>query len=303
MRRPPRPPRPCRQWPLLAAVCGMVAAGAVARRFLQPSGRRWWAAPTSSPRPQPAGQRAAPQPGSHRAPPPHSAAPRTGAHPPPPPPDAASRSREEARSSPRPGAGHAVGRRSPRRLTASGVAAPTRRPGLPDPQPPPVGMPPPSFFGRNGGPSLPAGSDAAAAAKQWMREQAALPGVLRLRRGTLRQVLWNGSAPPERRQPASLYDKVQVHYAGAMPGGRYVDSSRKRGPTTFALNRVIAGWGEGLLRMCEGDAWRLILPPGLAYGVRGHKSIPGHMPLVFNVSLLKVRQGGKPCGADRPAPA
>ena len=42
-------------------------------------------------------------------------------------------------------------------------------------------------------------------------------------------------------------DMVCVHYRGTLINGTEFDSSYKKGePTTFPLNKVIAGWTEGV---------------------------------------------------------
>ena len=92
----------------------------------------------------------------------------------------------------------------------------------------------------------------------------------------------------EGRSP-SRTDRVTVHYRGTLVDGREFDSSYKRGePATFPLNRVIAGWTEGLQLMKEGDKWRLFIPSNLGYGQRGSGSMIGpNETLIFEVELLK----------------
>jgi FKBP-type peptidyl-prolyl cis-trans isomerase FkpA len=88
----------------------------------------------------------------------------------------------------------------------------------------------------------------------------------------------------------SATDTVSVHYRGSFPDGREFDSSHKRGkPTSFALNRVIRCWTEGVQRMKVGGKARLTCPAALAYGERGAGDvIPPHAILSFEVELLAV---------------
>ena len=82
-------------------------------------------------------------------------------------------------------------------------------------------------------------------------------------------------------------DTVTVHYTGwRAEDGEMFDSSVARGrPATFALNRVIAGWTEGLQLMVQGEKRRLWIPANLAYEGR-----PGPQGmLVFDVELLEVQ--------------
>ncbi len=85
-------------------------------------------------------------------------------------------------------------------------------------------------------------------------------------------------------------DTVSVHYRGSFPDGREFDSSHKRGkPASFALNRVIRCWTEGVQRMKVGGKARLTCPAALAYGARGAGDvIPPNAVLSFEVELLAI---------------
>ena len=80
--------------------------------------------------------------------------------------------------------------------------------------------------------------------------------------------------------------RVRVHYSGWTTDGKMFDSSVARGePATFPLNRVIAGWTEGLQLMVVGEKRRLWIPEALAYkGQRDPKGV-----LVFDIELLNIR--------------
>jgi len=86
-------------------------------------------------------------------------------------------------------------------------------------------------------------------------------------------------------------DTVTVHYRGTLLDGTEFDSSYSRNqPTSFALNRVIKGWTEGLQLMKPGDKAKFAIPSDLAYGKTG---IPGgkigpESTLVFEVELISV---------------
>ena len=91
----------------------------------------------------------------------------------------------------------------------------------------------------------------------------------------------------------SAQDVVTVHYRGTLIDGTEFDSSYGRGqPATFPLQRVIAGWTEGLQLMPEGSKWILYVPPDLGYGMRGAPGgkIPPQSALVFEVELIKAKQ-------------
>ena len=78
-------------------------------------------------------------------------------------------------------------------------------------------------------------------------------------------------------------DLVTVHYTGWKTNGAMFDSSVLRGkPAAFPLDRVIAGWTEGVQLMVEGEKRRFWIPETLAY--QGKREPKG--TLVFDVELI-----------------
>lgn len=73
-------------------------------------------------------------------------------------------------------------------------------------------------------------------------------------------------------------DKVSMQYKGTLQkDGSQFDSSYGRGtPFVFRLGagQVIAGWDQGLLDMCPGEARTLTIPPSLGYGNSDNGPIP-----------------------------
>jgi peptidylprolyl isomerase len=87
-------------------------------------------------------------------------------------------------------------------------------------------------------------------------------------------------------------DEVTVHYTGWTTDGHMFDSSVQRGMTaTFPLDRVIAGWTEGLQLMVVGEHRRFWIPQELAY--RGQPGMPAGM-LVFDVELVSFTEHAPP---------
>jgi peptidylprolyl isomerase len=91
--------------------------------------------------------------------------------------------------------------------------------------------------------------------------------------------------------------KIQVHYTGWLyengKRGRKFDSSLDRGKpyivSSLGGSGTIKGWGEGIPGMKVGGKRRLIIPPELAYGAKGHPAgIPPNATLEFEIDLLAI---------------
>jgi hypothetical protein len=81
-------------------------------------------------------------------------------------------------------------------------------------------------------------------------------------------------------------NSVTVHYSGWTTNGKLFDSSVVRGqPATFSLDKVIAGWTEGVQLMVEGQKMRFWIPENLAY--KGQQ--PPYGMLVFDIELIKIQ--------------
>jgi FKBP-type peptidyl-prolyl cis-trans isomerase len=91
----------------------------------------------------------------------------------------------------------------------------------------------------------------------------------------------NGTKP-------SASDVVKVHYEGRLIDGTVFDSSYERAPLEFPLDRVIAGWTEGLQLMSVGSKYKLYIPSELGYGAGGAGPIPPNSVLIFEVELLDI---------------
>jgi peptidylprolyl isomerase len=101
-------------------------------------------------------------------------------------------------------------------------------------------------------------------------------------------------------KPAAT-DIVTVHYTGWVAAdGRMFDSSIARGtPSTFPLDRVMAGWRECVQLMTVGEKRRCWLPQDLAY--RGQEGRPTGL-VVFDIELIDTRRSPTIPPADVKAP-
>lgn len=123
---------------------------------------------------------------------------------------------------------------------------------------------------------------------EFMQANKAEEGVITTDSGLQYKVLQEGIGS----EHPTATDQVKVHYEGKLLDGTVFDSSIKRGtPISFALNRVIKGWTEGVQLMVAGETARFFIPAELAYGDKGAgKDIPGGSTLIFDVELIGINE-------------
>ena len=122
-----------------------------------------------------------------------------------------------------------------------------------------------------------------AAGIAFLAENTTKDNIVTTASGLQYEVLAKGEGP----SPTAT-TSVTVHYKGTTLDGKEFDSSYSRNaPATFPLNRVIAGWTEGLQLMNAGAKYRFFIPAELAYGSRGAGADIGpNSTLIFEVELL-----------------
>ena len=86
----------------------------------------------------------------------------------------------------------------------------------------------------------------------------------------------------------TLNSVVTVNYQGYLTNGTLFDTSVAGKPLKIALNRLIAGWQEGLQLIGTGGKIKLLIPSKLGYGSYAVGSIPANSVLIFNIELVKI---------------
>lgn len=121
----------------------------------------------------------------------------------------------------------------------------------------------------------------------FLAENGKKAGIVTTASGLQYEVLTQGKGAKH----PSATDLVEVNYEGKLLDGTIFDSSYKRGESiSFPLNRVIAGWTEGVQLMTEGAKYRFYIPSDLAYGTRGAgRDIGANATLIFDVELIKIK--------------
>lgn len=124
------------------------------------------------------------------------------------------------------------------------------------------------------------------AGEAFLAENAGKEGVVTTASGLQYIILTAGAG-----EKPTASSKVTVHYQGTTLDGNEFDSSYSRNaPATFPLNRVIAGWTEGVQLMPIGAKYRFFIHPDLAYGTQGAGGDIGpNETLVFEVELLSIQ--------------
>jgi FKBP-type peptidyl-prolyl cis-trans isomerase len=102
--------------------------------------------------------------------------------------------------------------------------------------------------------------------------------------GVYYQILQEGAGEYVR-----ITDTVTVHYKGTLlKDGSSFDQTKDK-PARFPLQRLIKGWQIGLAKCRVGGKIKIIIPSGIAYGMRTRsKAIPPNSVLVFEIEVIKA---------------
>jgi FKBP-type peptidyl-prolyl cis-trans isomerase FklB len=112
------------------------------------------------------------------------------------------------------------------------------------------------------------------------------PDVKTMTNGVLYKVAKMGTGP----KPAEE-DTVNLIYRGTLTTGFEFDATPEGKPATMKVSQLITGWKEALKAMPVGSHWTLVIPPQLAYGVRGvGTDIGPSETLVFDVELVSIKK-------------
>lgn len=123
--------------------------------------------------------------------------------------------------------------------------------------------------------------------EKFLVSKAAEEGVTVLDNGVILQKLQEGRGVTHPK-PGSI---VYVHYTGRLIDGKVFDSTGGDPlPALFKVRDLIMGWQIALVRMCEGDKYRIWIPAKWAYGAISQPDIPAWSTLEFDLELVKIAQ-------------
>lgn len=121
--------------------------------------------------------------------------------------------------------------------------------------------------------------------ENFLQEKAKEDGVAVLENGVIMQKLESGggNAHPK---PSSL---VYVNYTGRLIDGTVFDTTDGESlPALFRVRDLIMGWQIALLKMYDGDKYRIWIPAKWAYGSMKQPGIPAWSTLEFDLELVKT---------------
>lgn len=117
-------------------------------------------------------------------------------------------------------------------------------------------------------------------------------GVIMLPSGLQYEVLRAGTGTTPQ-----ATDRVAVQYEGSLATGVVFDTTYDDGqPARMRIEDIaVPGLREALLRMKEGDKWRVVLPPSLGFGRSGRNQLRKR-DLIYEVELVSVESSTRATG-------
>lgn len=119
--------------------------------------------------------------------------------------------------------------------------------------------------------------------------------TISLPNGVIYKAVKTGTGPKP-----SEEDNIVVNYRGTLTSGVQFDASPEGKPVTLKLAQLITGWKDTLKLMPGGSHWTMVIPPQLAYQLRGAgNDIGPNETLVIDVELLAVEHGTTQSGSGK----
>lgn len=121
----------------------------------------------------------------------------------------------------------------------------------------------------------------------FLERKAEEEGVTVLDNGVIMQKLDSGRGTVHPK-PGSI---VYARYTGRLIDGTVFDSTDGQElPALFKVRDLIMGWQIALVRMVEGDRYRIWIPAKWGYGGVRLDDIPAWSTLEFDLELVKIAQ-------------
>jgi len=135
-------------------------------------------------------------------------------------------------------------------------------------------------------PAMAADAPTPAAVQAFLDTHAHAPGVTVRPSGLQMRAIKHGNG-----RPVGPRDALQIYFTARLADGRVIDGTSPGLPAPVDLSGTLAGLGEGLQQMREGDHFELVLPPALAFGAKGtaNGSVPPNQAMLFDVTVVSAK--------------
>jgi FKBP-type peptidyl-prolyl cis-trans isomerase FklB len=109
------------------------------------------------------------------------------------------------------------------------------------------------------------------------------PGVTTLPSGVQYRILKAGAG----KKPTDG-DTVSVRYQGTFTDGSAFDKVDEKTPTPMRVAGFVPGLKEALTQMPVGSKWEVVVPPQLAYGAKGYRSVGPNAVLIYVIEVVGI---------------
>jgi FKBP-type peptidyl-prolyl cis-trans isomerase FkpA len=84
----------------------------------------------------------------------------------------------------------------------------------------------------------------------------------------------------------TIADVVLINYKGMLKDGKVFDQQQQ---AAIAMDGVVPGFTQGLLKMQRGGKYKIVIPAALGYGDKANGPIPANSDLTFEIELLDFK--------------
>ena len=110
------------------------------------------------------------------------------------------------------------------------------------------------------------------------------PGVVTLPSGVQYQILKSGKG----KKPTEG-SRIVCRYQGKLIDGSVFDKSDVKAPLTLNVAGLVPGLKEAIKLMATGSKWEIVVPPNLAYGDKGYRSVSPNAVVIYNMEIVSIK--------------
>ena len=121
------------------------------------------------------------------------------------------------------------------------------------------------------------------AGEDYMEKNKSKPGVVTLASGIQYRILKTGSG----KKPEES-NSVSYRYQAKLIDGSIVDKLEDKTPAPMHVAGLMPGLKEAIKMMSKGAKWEVVIPPELAYGTKGNRSVGPNAVLIYVIEIVSV---------------